>query len=66
MKWTVCPPPCRCDARDLRLHTSLIERLREAPSDAEFYAYSDIKFDQRLGDEHFDKSNSEYRFVRRQ
>lgn len=32
----------------------------------EFYAYSDIKFDQRLGDEHFDKNNSEYRFVRRQ
>jgi hypothetical protein len=32
----------------------------------EFYAYSDIKFDQRFGDEHFDKNNSEYRFVRRQ
>lgn len=32
----------------------------------EFYAYSEIKFDQRLGDEHFDKNNTEYRFVRRQ
>jgi len=31
----------------------------------EFYAYSDIRFDQRLGDEHFDKTNSEYRFIRR-
>ena len=30
----------------------------------EFYGYTDIKFDQRLGDGHFDKSFKDYTFKR--